>query len=798
MKRWLKTSLSFICTLAILCTLAAPALASGSVCPGCNGTIYSWTSISDTEHSYYCRTCKRTIVAPHNPSPAGSCYDCNYNTSSYEMCTHCGMSYLTSNNWQPAPMYPDHHVQVCPWCEEINYREHILNPAGICYVCGNTNISNEYNNISVTISGDNDVYYFTDDNTLNGLSVYDQILTALSFTNNTSLYDYVITFSNYNSQVGTLQGNAYFGSWRLSDLHSLYLSINTSGLWTTNYTVTLNGVTVLSGIISITIEPRSAHDIVYTATLGESVALNPSDFYDFWNNYTNGLSTLSSIRITSVQGLSGTVCYEHSVAEKNHTSVSGSTLYATPTGSQKGFSNLTFVPSKVSNKYSAGTATIHFTATGNRHYITGVSGTTVSVSGKIVIAYTNGRVTPISYTTSSFVNLNASDFDNVYRTATGSTVRVPSYTIKFLTLPAYGTLYRSYNNSLGANLGNLVNNQLNETNISGLMFSNRSGSTNYIGHVTYVPSTFTKASDSVQYAVYSGNTLVYIGTINFNAEEIIITYNCSGNHVTFSSADFFNVSTSMLYSQYISFGVPSSGSLYKNYSGGTGTPVNSYDYFSYAAANGVSDLNTVTYVPQPGFVGTVEIPFHCSTLTGISVSGRIRIYVTANVFTDVAPDSWSAPYINRLYASGVVGGTSATTFSPKANMKYGEALKMILLAAGYPKQLETGGAHWASNYLTLAYSKGIVSTTSIDLNALVNRDTVAELAAKALGLNAVSGVNAGIASPVDSTNGYVFALYNAGIVGGEFKNGVNYYNGSRNITREEVAKIICNIMDYAK
>lgn len=41
------------------------------------------------------------------------------------------------------------------------------------------------------------------------------------------------------------------------------------------------------------------------------------------------------------------------------------------------------------------------------------------------------------------------------------------------------------------------------------------------------------------------------------------------------------------------------------------------------------------------------------------------------------------------------------SFRPGSSVTAGEALKLILLAAGYPVQERTG-AHWASGYLDLA------------------------------------------------------------------------------------------------
>ncbi|MBR2894512.1 MAG: S-layer homology domain-containing protein [Oscillospiraceae bacterium] len=610
--------------------------------------------------------------------------------------------------------------------------------------------------------------------------------------------NYYVSFSNYSSYVGSLYdtSNNYYTSYKLTDLDNVYLSIDTYGTWSANYVITYgSSQTLTSGTLAIVVESYSVvPDTIYTATAGESVSLDIQDFYDFWNTYTDGYGSLNYVRISSVTGLSGTLCYDHSTSESRHNSASGSSFYVHPTTSQKDLSKLTFIPSKNGSKYPTGTVTISFTASGTNR-----SNYTTSASGKIQITYTQSEVTPIVYTSSNnYITLNGSDFDRIYKAATGSTSSNPSYTIQFLDLPKYGTLYRNYT---GTNLGSLYNYELTEQNISSLTFSNRSSNTNSIGKVVYVPSNFTSLNDTVRYAAYSGNTLLYWGSIQFNTEEIVIKYECSSATMKFSASDFFTSSTSMLNAQYVAFGAPSSGTLYKDYENGTGTTVLSTEYFSYSDNFGVSNLNRITYVPTTGFSGTVEIPFFSTTLSGLSINGKIQITVTAPPapsFTDVNSSKWYASYVNRLSTAGIIKGTSATTFSPNANMKYGEALTMILLAAGYPQQIESG-SHWASNYLTLAYNSGIVSTTNIDLDAAVDRDTIATIAAKAMGLSYASSVKAGISAPSDSTNGYVYALYNAGIVGGQFDyKGTNYFYGNRNITRAEVSKIICNIMDYNK
>lgn len=796
----LKKKLSvLLLSLITVCAIVPSAFALLYACPYChNVTVlgtWSPSQITQTAHSYLCTVCYQTADEAHAFNDLGVCVVCGYNTpyvSAHNTCSYCTAT-LNPNGWVITPWDTTTHYQNCTNCAMPNTRQHQPDLYGKCTICDTGAVTGSFRNISVTVSQTVGTYYFTDNDNYYGSSIYSQIINALPYNGGlTSASDYIIHFSTTTGTPGSLN-NIYLTNCRLSDLSYVALEIKNSGTFTTEYSVTLNGATVLYGTISIVVEPYANQNILYTATLGENVALDANDFYAFWSEYSDGLGTLNSVHINSVTGLNGTLCYNHTAAEKLHTTVAGLTLYAAPTAYQKGLTNLTFVPSKVNNAYNPGTATISFTATGTRSYS---ASTTTTISGKILISYTKNQVTPIVYdAVSGYITLNPSDFDNVYRAVTGSSTRNPSYTIQFLNLPAYGTLHRDYSNT---SFGSLLNTQLTAANIASMTFSNRSGNSNYIGNVTYVPSSFKNAADSVRYAVYSGSTLVYIGTISFNAKEIIITYSCTSSGVKFSSVDFFNTGSSLLYAQYLSFGQPSSGTLYMDYANGTGTPVTTNNFFSYNSANGIFSLDSVTFVPAAGFTGIVEIPFYSSTLTNLSVSGRVRIYVVAKGFSDVNPSSWYAPYVNRLYASGVIGGTGNNTFSPNANMKYGEALKMILVAAGYPKQSETGGSHWASNYLSLAYRNGIVSSTSIDLNALVDRNTVAELAAKAMGLASASSINAGIAVPSDSTNGYVYALYNAGIVGGEYINGVNYFHGTRNISRAEVAKIICTIMDYKK
>ena len=92
---------------------------------------------------------------------------------------------------------------------------------------------------------------------------------------------------------------------------------------------------------------------------------------------------------------------------------------------------------------------------------------------------------------------------------------------------------------------------------------------------------------------------------------------------------------------------------------------------------------------------------------------------TAFPFTDVAETRWSYPYIKELYDAGVVSGTSATTFSPAANVTRAQFVTMLAGLAGAdvsncpatPFRDVPEGA-WYAPYVNWALANGIVSGTS--------------------------------------------------------------------------------------
>lgn len=159
------------------------------------------------------------------------------------------------------------------------------------------------------------------------------------------------------------------------------------------------------------------------------------------------------------------------------------------------------------------------------------------------------------------------------------------------------------------------------------------------------------------------------------------------------------------------------------------------------------------------------------------------------VFTDVAQGDWYYDDVMALYSAGVVNGYADNSFRPADRVTTGEALKMVLLAAGYSTP-EAVASHWARGYLNLALDEALIARGEItDLDIGITRQLVAKVAANALLLTRESEQSVF----VDTNDDYIQALYEAGIVNGYAD---NTYRPRQTLERAELAAIVHRIYNY--
>ena len=177
-----------------------------------------------------------------------------------------------------------------------------------------------------------------------------------------------------------------------------------------------------------------------------------------------------------------------------------------------------------------------------------------------------------------------------------------------------------------------------------------------------------------------------------------------------------------------------------------------------------------------------------SCLALLLVLGMTSVACAYDVsFSDVPEDSWFYTDVMTLAESGVIGGYPDGTYRPTKKVTTGEALKMILLAAGYPEP-EPAASHWARGYLNFAIEQVFLTRYEdiSDLDVNMTRGLVAKLAANALGLSDPGTYG----TFTDTDSPYVEALCAAGIVGG-YPDGT--YRPGASISRAEIAAIVNRI-----
>lgn len=164
-----------------------------------------------------------------------------------------------------------------------------------------------------------------------------------------------------------------------------------------------------------------------------------------------------------------------------------------------------------------------------------------------------------------------------------------------------------------------------------------------------------------------------------------------------------------------------------------------------------------------------------------------------NPYSDVKKTDWFFSYVRELSVKGVVGGYPDGTFQSGNSLKTGEALKLILLAAGYDEQTPVD-KHWASGYLVLAWQLGCFGEgETVNLEEPITRLRVAQITVRALGLPESGGL-----SPfADADDASLRTLYEQGIVEGSIVGSERFYYPDSSITRAEICAVVSRISGWS-
>ena len=163
--------------------------------------------------------------------------------------------------------------------------------------------------------------------------------------------------------------------------------------------------------------------------------------------------------------------------------------------------------------------------------------------------------------------------------------------------------------------------------------------------------------------------------------------------------------------------------------------------------------------------------------------GQKELVDVSTIFSDMKVDDWHYPYVCQLYTLGNIDGFPDKTFRPNDTVTTGQALKMILLAAGYEEPPKVA-SHWARNFMNLALDEGILIRGEItDLDVPITRAMMAKLVVRSMGLSRLYDHTVF----TDTTDKSIEALYDFGISDG-YPDGT--FRPANHLTRAELSAIV--------
>ncbi|MCI8870613.1 MAG: hypothetical protein HFF39_08755 [Lawsonibacter sp.] len=185
--------------------------------------------------------------------------------------------------------------------------------------------------------------------------------------------------------------------------------------------------------------------------------------------------------------------------------------------------------------------------------------------------------------------------------------------------------------------------------------------------------------------------------------------------------------------------------------------------------------------------GAMSLALALSAALGAAPAARASGAVR---FSDVNEQDWFYSFVTDLSGQGIVSGYPDGRFQPYENVKVGECLSLVLMAAGHDLQPATE-EHWASGFADYAVRAAYLpSVLREDLDREMTRLEVAQLAAKALKLVPPKGVESPFA---DTEDGYANVLFQKGILSGSMEGEARVFKPGEPVTRAEISAIVWNM-----
>jgi len=153
------------------------------------------------------------------------------------------------------------------------------------------------------------------------------------------------------------------------------------------------------------------------------------------------------------------------------------------------------------------------------------------------------------------------------------------------------------------------------------------------------------------------------------------------------------------------------------------------DGTKYAGAvERLNALNIMTGYPDGTFgveKNITRAEFSTLAIRALGLESTAKSSAGNTKFKDVDATHWASGYINLAATKGIIKGYPDGTFKPEANVTYAEAVTMLVRVLGYEPAVE--GTDWPSNYLAKAAEIGFTKSLDFSASSPANRGDIAVL-----------------------------------------------------------------------
>ncbi len=115
------------------------------------------------------------------------------------------------------------------------------------------------------------------------------------------------------------------------------------------------------------------------------------------------------------------------------------------------------------------------------------------------------------------------------------------------------------------------------------------------------------------------------------------------------------------------------------------------------------------------------------------IGDNSSVLSAGKTFADVKESHWAMGYIERAYKNGIINGDGNGKFRPEDSVSFDEAVKMIVCAFGYEKDVKKNSSDWARGYIETASNKGFLRFQHGSRGGVASRGDVAVMIYNAIG-----------------------------------------------------------------